>query len=81
MTEVVVDEDGQLARWADGNPRKGLPVAAIAADGESPMMFVANEVLVDADARDLWSNSTNDGGRVVESPPLQRAPDEIQCVS
>jgi hypothetical protein len=76
--EVVVDEDGQLARWADWQAHaKGMPLVAIAAEGDPPMMFVANEVLVDAEARDVLSQLADDGGTIVEDPPLQRAPDEI----
>jgi hypothetical protein len=51
---AIVDEDGVLARWTDWQARtKEVPVAAIADGRGEPMMFVANEVLVDREDRDL----------------------------
>lgn len=78
-TNVVVDEDGVLARWADWQGRaKQLSVAAIASNDETPMMFVSNEVLVDADDRDLVGDLVHRGATVVPNLPLQPAPHGIE---
>ena len=72
---VVVDEDGVLARWADWQGwAKGVSIAAIAAERETPMMFVSNEVLVDADDRDLVAELVSMGATVLPQQPLQPPP-------
>lgn len=72
---VVVDEDGVLARWADWQGRaKQVSVAAIASERETPMMFVSNEVLVDADDRDLVAELVRMGATIVPQLPLQPPP-------
>jgi len=76
---VLVDEGGVLARWADWQERgKQVPVAAMAAGRETPIMFVANEVLVDADDQALVADLTRAGAVVVPQPPLRSAPDEFE---
>ena len=51
MSETVivnVDEESVLARWADWQARgRRRPLAALATEGERPLLFVSNEVLVD----------------------------------
>ena len=75
----MFDDDGPIARWADWQAHgKGVPIAAIAADGQTPMMFIANEVLVDPEERDLIARLVDNGATVVESLPLQRPPDDVQ---
>ncbi len=76
---MVIDEEGPIARWVDWQAHgKGVPLAAIQADAQTPMMFVANEVLVDPDERDLIARLVESGATVVESRPLQRPPDDVQ---
>lgn len=44
---VVVDEDGVLARWADWQGQaKQISVAAIASEHETPMMFVPKHLMI-----------------------------------
>lgn len=72
---VVVDENGVLARWADWQGRaKQVSVAAIASERETPMMFVSNEVLVDAEDRDLPAELVRMGATIVPKLPLQPPP-------
>ena len=73
-TRVRVDEASLLARWAD---RQALgrrrPLAAIGAAGRRPTLFVADEVLVDADDPDLVEDLVRrHGGAVL--PPLPVPP-------
>ncbi len=76
---VVVDEDGVLARWADWQAQgKRLPVAAIGGEGETPMMFVANEILVDAEDRETADDLVNMGARIAPTAPLLPAPEEME---
>ena len=72
---VVVDEDGVLARWADWQGlAKQVSVAAIASERETPMMFVSNEVLVDAEDRHLVNELVRMGASIVPQLPLQPPP-------
>ena len=72
---VVVDEDGVLARWADWQARsKQVPVGAITDGRGEPMMFVANEVLVDGEDRDLVAELERMGATAVSPLPLQPTP-------
>src|SRR5215203_2682357 len=75
---AMIDTDGVLARWADWQAQaKQVPVAAIADGSGEPMMFVANEVLVDREDRDLVVELERMGARVLAPPPLQAAPREL----
>ena len=78
-TTVVVDEEGVLARWADWQAHaKGLPVAAMAAEGERPEMFVANELLVDANDPDLARSLVEMGATIIEYPPMMEPPEAFE---
>lgn len=78
-TNVIVDEDGVLARWADWQARaKQVSVAAIANEHETPMMFVSNEVLVDAEEQDLVAELVGMGAAIVPQLPLQPPPYGIE---
>lgn len=76
---VIVDEGGVLARWADWQGKgKQAPVAAISGEGETPMMFVENEVLVGSEERDLADELVNMGATMVPQMPLQPPPHGLE---
>ena len=73
--QVVVDEGGVLARWADWQGHaKHVSVAAIAGEDETPMMFVSNEVLVGDEDLDLVAELVDLGATVVPQLPLLPRP-------
>lgn len=76
---VIVDEDGVLARWADWQGRaKQVSVAAIAGERETPMMFVSNEVLVDAEESELAAELVRMGATIVPQLPLRPPPHGLE---
>jgi len=79
---VALDSDSaneRLARWTEWQARlRSREMGAIAEGSEQPMLFVAGEVLVGRDDRDLVEECLAKGGAVIEPTPLIEAPPDVR---
>jgi hypothetical protein len=76
---VRVDEDSVLARYADFESRsRSRLVGAIGTNRREPMLFVADEVLVDGDDKMLVEQLTRDyQAEIVPELPIPPAPEQL----
>jgi Subtilase family len=76
---VRVDEDSVLARYADSESRsRSRLLGAIGTNRREPMLFIADEVLVDGDDKMLVEQLTRDyQAEVVPELPIPPAPEQL----
>lgn len=72
-------ESAQLARWAEWQSRQRTrEMGAITEGNAAPMLFVAGEVLVGRDDRDLIEECLAKGGELIPPEPLIEAPPDVR---
>jgi hypothetical protein len=75
---LSVESGGPLQQWATWHGRgRSRPIAAMAVGETSPMLFVANEVLLRSDDQDLLEECLALGAEIVQAKPLLAPPPEI----